>query len=171
MLDTAQYHNLEKMRQGVDQRFLVRMRGFSMLVRPLSIYEQNLVASEVLADLERKPKSQQNNMMETSLLAIKSLAKASTSDIDKTDPQVGEIELQRLTAQEIEFLWAEYVSACEKLNPRLEVMTPKEVNDLVEECKKKEDGVELALAKLSFWQVWNIARHLSTTPGERPQDK
>lgn len=164
------FKNLDKMRLGVASRFPLQMRGFTATFRPLSIYETNVVAAEVVAELAQKPKSQQNPIMENSLLSIKIIEKASTSDIDKTDPQISAMELQRLSPKEVEFLYAEYVSACDKLNPRIESMTQEQIDVLVEECKKKEDGLDSALAELSFWQVWNIARSCLTS-GERPQDK
>lgn len=170
MDDQFKFKNIDKMRMGIAARFPLVMRSFVGTFRPLSIYETNVVAAEVMAELQTKPKTQQNAMMENSLLSIKILEKASTSDIDKTDYQVSALELQRLSAPEIEFLYAEYVSAVDKMNPRLEVLTKEQIDDLVLECKKKEDGLDLALAQLSFWQVWNIARAY-LTPSEQPTDK
>jgi hypothetical protein len=140
------------------------MRGWQGLLRPLSIYEQNVVIAEVSQKLTELPKPQQNAMMENSLLCIKTLVKASTSDVDKTDFTLTEMELQRLSAVEIEFLHAEYVSACQKLNPRLEMLTKSDVDALVNECKKKGESLDSQLMELSFWQCWNIARQYCLTP-------
>jgi hypothetical protein len=162
--------NLEKMRLGINMRFPLQMRGFNCLFRPLSIYETNLVAAETLSELRSKNKDMQNNIMENSILSIKILEKASTSDVDKTDPLVSAMELQRLTPKEIEFLYAEYVTACDKLNPRIETISADDLQALIFDCKKKQDGLELALGELSFWQVWNIALYC-LTQSERPLDK
>lgn len=165
-----QFDNLDKMRQGTAQRFPITLRGYSGTFRPLSIFETNVVAAEVVAELKQKPISQQNQIMESSLLSIKILEKATTSDIGKTDPTLTAMELQRLSPKEIEFLYAEYVSACDKLDPRIETLTEEQLTALIADCKKKEDGLDSALATLSFWQVWNIARYCLTRD-EQPTDK
>lgn len=162
--------NIDKMRAGVDARFSIKMRQWRGLMRPLSIYEQNVIVAEVTQDLQQKPKAQQNGMMENSLLSIKILARASTSDVDKTDFMLTELELQKLTAKEIEFLYAEYVAACDRMNPRIEELSKAEIDVLIDECKKKEAGLPSALTELSFWQLWNVARS-SLTPDERPPAK
>lgn len=160
-----QSSNLDKMRAGVDARFPIILRGFSCLFRPLSMYETNIVAAEVLAEIQTKPKQQQNSMMENSLISIKTLERASTPDVEGGAPQVSGMELQKLSPQEIEFLFNEYVAGCEKLNPRLEEMNKKDIDALIDECKKKDEGLSSALMRLSFWQVWNIAHSLLTQDG------
>ncbi len=166
----GKFDNLDKMRQGVDTRFPLKMRGFQCLFRPLSIYETNVVAAEVVQEMSQKPKSQQNAIMENSLLSIKILEKASSSDIDKTDYAITSMELQRLSPKEIEFLYAEYVSVTEKVNPRLDKLSREQIKELIEDAKKKEGGLESALMTLSFWEVWNIALSC-LTPDEQPTGK
>jgi hypothetical protein len=162
------FDNIDRMRQGTAQRFPVNMRGYNGTFRPLSIYETNVVASETIAEMASKPKSQQNDLMENSILSMKILEKATTSDVNKTDPQLTFMELQQLSPKEIEFLYGEYVAACEKLDPKLEKMDPKEVQVLVEEAKKKEAGLGSALMTYSFSQVWNIALYLLTRDEQPP---
>lgn len=158
---------VEHMRMGTNSRFPIKLRSKkTILLRPLSIYEQNKVVTDSMEEQQSKPSLQQHSMMENTVLMLKTLELASTSDYGKTDFVLSTSEMQKLSAQELQYLWAEYVSACDKLNPRLEKMSKEDMQDLISECKKKEESWESALMNLSFWELWNMALHQSSTPSE-----
>lgn len=152
---------IDAMRMGTDYRVPVNVRGFRMLVRPLSMQETVEVASSVQARLDGLPVSARSSLTEHTILAQETLQKASTSDVGKTDYQITEVIMQKMTPDEISYLWKQYVSAIDKTNPSLEMMREEELVLLAEALKKSPPGeLGLALIELSFSQLVSLALHL-----------
>lgn len=151
---------IDAMRLGTDYRLEIKVRGFTMMVRPLAITESLEVAAKVQDELGALPENAQNRMTEHYLIARETLKIASTSDVGKSDFRITDLMMSKMTNDEIHFMFKQYVAACDRVNPALEMMREDEVISLVEEIKKKE-ALELdsALTELSFSQLASLARH------------
>lgn len=152
---------LDAMRLGVDYRLKIKVRGFEIMVRPLAIQESLQVASSVQMELAKLPKDAVNRLTEHFILAKETLKLASTSDVDKNDPKITDYVLSRMTNDEIHFLFKQYVSVCDKVNPALETMSPEEIQILVDELKKNssKEELDLQLIELSFSQLLSLVSH------------
>lgn len=152
---------IDAMRMGVDYRFRIVCRGFSMSARPLSIGESVEVGTKVSQRLNEMTEFEKNRLNEHSLLAYETLVLASTSDYGTNDPKISEYILKRLTPDELSFLFKQYVAECDKVNPCLEMMDAKDIRPLVEALKKspKED-LASQLIGLSFTQQVSTLFHL-----------
>ena len=154
---------IDAMRMGVDYRVPVKVRGFTCLFRPLSMQETVEVASAVQNHFMSLPAQSRNSLTENTLLAQKSLQLASTSDVGQTDFQLTEIICQRMTPDEIQFLWKQYCSAIDKANPSLELASAEEMGELVEALKKSpKESLASALIGLSFSQLVSLGSYLLT---------
>lgn len=157
--------HLQAMRLGINYRHPIVIRGFTLQVRPLTHMEQVETTQEVSAVMMDLPESARNRITEHSILCKKILVKASTSDVDANDPQITEMVLDRMTNEELQFLFKQYVSITDKCNPSLDAISINEVNELVADLKKNPTQ----LTELTFLQSVNIVRYLLTNDG-RHQD-
>lgn len=147
---------LEAMRQGVDYRMPVQVRGFSITLRPLSIMEQMQVAATVVENYNKLPTPAQNRLTENILKVKETLMIASTTDVGTNDPKITEYIVDRMTNDELQSLWKSYISACDRVNPSLDEMTMEQVNEIVDQVKKSPD----LLIELSFLELINVCRRL-----------
>lgn len=168
MLPGDESEILSKMRMGTNYRQTISLRKFSCDMRPLTIAETCQIASEVVDDLLKMSKSNQNSMMEHSLMAQKTLVLASTSQPGVKDFKLTEAEVAGMTPDEVHLLYKEYTAAVERVNPAMETLTKEELDLLVAHCKKKPSASELT--DLSFYQLVSLA-HFLLTKEESPQDK
>lgn len=155
---------IDAMRMGVDYRLEIKVRGFTMMVRPLAISETLQVAATVQDELSKLPESARNRMSEHFILAKETLKIASTSDVGKNDPRITDLMMTHMTNDELHFLFKQYVAATDKVNPAMETLTPEEVEAIVEELKKNSSDADLvsALTELSFSQLVSLARFYLT---------
>lgn len=150
---------LDAMRLGVEYKLTIKVRGFALVVRPLSISETLEVAHEVGSVLASLPQTAQTKITEQVLIAKHTLIKASTTDVGVNDPKITHMILDRMTADEVTLLFKQFVSACDKVNPALETLPDEELKSLVDGLKK--NGASEAI-ELSFLQLANIVRYLLT---------
>lgn len=150
---------LEEMRLGVAYRFEARVRGFAVMLRPLSMSETIEVAAEVAGDLESFPAHARNRVTEHSLFCKKTLVKASTSAPDARDPRLTEYILDRMTSDEVLFLFKQYTLGTDRVNPALETMPEETLRAMIEDLKKNPS----ALIERSTLELVNVARFLLTS--------
>jgi hypothetical protein len=154
--NTDRIPQIDAMRVGVDYYFNIKIKEFSLRVRPLSIVEQMQVAATVVQKFQALPVNHQNRLSENMLKAKETLIIASTSDVGSNDPQITEYILDRMTDTELSFMWKQYMEACDRVNPELEKMSVEEIEKIVLDLKKKERQ----LIELSFMELINLCRHL-----------
>lgn len=151
------------MRLGTEYRLEIKIRGFSIRVRPLSITESMQVASEVMDDFNRLPPSAKNSLSENTILAKKTLITASTSGPGANDPTITDLVLSQMTNDELHFLFKQYVAACDRVNPALELMSAEDVKLLADEIKKNSgEELDLQLIELSFLELASMAHYFLT---------
>ncbi len=162
-------NQLEAMRLGVDYTFEVKVRGFSLMLRPLAIIETidvtNRVIERVNHDMKSRPNGMLNPIFEQTMMALETLVMASTSDVGANDPKITYYVLERCSADELNSIFKEYVAGCDKVNPSLDRMNPDEIETIVDEIKKNPDWEKmplLPLIGLSHSQLANVALHLLT---------
>ena len=149
---------IEKMRMGAEYSFPVKCRGLRMFLRPLTINEHNHVMSETTRILSKSGMAT-NAPTEHSTYVSILLEMASTSAPGKTDPQITDVIVGRMTPDEIQFVYDQWLEGCKRCDPSLETMKPEELNAIVESIKKKEK----TLTELSSWETREVCRHLLTS--------
>lgn len=162
------------MRAGIDYRIPVKIRGFKIMLRPLSMLETQQVAATVKEKMEEAPESWRNSLTESAIRAKETIKLASTSKPGAGDFKIHDVTLDEMTADEALFLYKQYLAVCDKANPALERMPSKDLQALVEAIRapfavdpsKKNDPVaqeELvsALTELSFTQLVNVCLHMT----------
>jgi hypothetical protein len=153
---------LDQMRLGVDYRFIIKLRGFALDVRPLTVDETVSMTAEVICELQKLPDHQQNSQYEATLIAKKTLCMASTSAPGKNDPKMTEYILGRNTPEELQFLYNQWVDGTKRCSPAIENMAKAEVDALVADVKKNRD---LTLIQLSRSQLCAMVLFLLPTDG------
>lgn len=148
---------LEAMRDGVEYKFPVTIRKFTVHLRPLTNMEIIHVAREVVEETRRMENASQ--VEESILTSHKQLEKASTSDPETYDPKLTGVFLAKLTPGELDFLWKQYLAGCDRCNPSMEALNKDVVMQLVEQVKKSPN-VQFALTDRSFLELVNISLHL-----------
>jgi hypothetical protein len=147
---------LEQMRMGTQARFLIKMRKFEIMLRPLTVFETVSITGEVNEELSRRPDIARNAITEHVIFSIKSLEKASTSAPNRGDPKLTAAVLQDLSPDELAFLFKEYCAGVDRINPSMETISMERVNELVELAKKNNS----VLIELSFLELVNVCRVL-----------
>lgn len=156
---------IDQMRSGVNYRGSIRIRGYELFVRPLSLSETIKVAGNVAARLRDIPAGVRSSLHEHTILAMETIVLASTSDVGANDPQITETVVERMTPEEVQNLFLQYVSVVDKANPALEMLDSAEVQALVDQLKKSPtgpSGLAFQLTELSFSQVASIAHWYMT---------
>lgn len=163
MNEIDRIEQIDAMRLGTDYRFKVKIRGFEMWIRPLSISETIEVTSKTQEKLSMLPAQSRNVLTEHTILAKETLKLASTSDVGLGDIKITDLILDRMTNDEVHYLFKQYVAATDRCNPALELLQPEELTSLVNEVKKNK-GEELvsALTELSLSQLVSLAQHYVT---------
>lgn len=160
---------IDAMRMGVDYRFTCRVRQFEITLRPLSVFEVVRLTADVAEELKATPDKGRNSLTEHTLLAKKTLVLASTSDVGVNDPRITDYILERMTTDELHFLFKSYQRGCDGCNPALELMSADQVRDLVEVLKKSPLDREewaLALTELSLSQMISLIHHFLVTKSD-----
>jgi len=163
MNELDRIEQLDAMRLGTDYRFLVKIRGFEMYVRPLSISETIQVTANTQEKLSTLPAQLKNVLTEHTILAKETLKLASTSDVGRDDIKITDLILDRMTNDEVHFLFKQYIAATDRCNPALELLKAEDLTNLVNEVKKNK-GEELVsvLTELSLSQLVSLAQHYVT---------
>lgn len=138
---------LVKMRMGVDYKFMIKARNFAMEARPLTVDETTQVTATVLAELGKMPAHLQNSQLEAVLVAKETLELASTSEPGKYDPKISKLILGRLTPEELQFLYKQWVDGTLVCSPAIENMTAEELGALIAEVKKSPDSILTTLSR------------------------
>lgn len=140
---------LDQMRMGVEYRQLVRIRNFSVSLRPLTISEQIHVASDVAEEFAQMPEKMKHQLSEHTVLAKRTLIRASTPSPEVNSPLLTDLLIEKMTADEVLALFKEYNAICDKCNPMLDKMLSEDALALVDVLKKNPSR----LTELSFWQL------------------
>lgn len=167
MQNTDGLHQIDAMRQGVEYKFPIKVRGFELMVRPLSLLESNRIAQKVAESMKALPESARNRLTEHTYLAMFTLETASTSDVDSNDPKITQYVLERMTNDEVMAVFKQYASIVERCDPALEFLTQPEIDGLVAELKKNKseypaEAWDSQLIELSFLQLASLVRSLVT---------
>lgn len=149
--------DLDKMRMGIEYKFKVQIRGYNVELRPIEVGEQMEINREVMEWSANTPPALRNAMDENFMLAKKILEKASMTDPErKVIGPIAEFLLQKMTVDEMMFMYRQYLDGVARVNPALEEMTAEQLKEIAEEVKKSPER----LTDLSSWQLLNLARHL-----------
>lgn len=152
---------LTKMRLGVEFRWPIRIRGFEVSVRPLSMAETIEVMSRVAAEIKKSPEIYRNKVHEHALLAKEHLIMATTSQPGAGDFKLTHSVLNDFTPDELIALYKEYVSVTEKCDPSIETMPKEELERLVSALKKTpREDLDSQLTALSFLELKAVASSL-----------
>jgi hypothetical protein len=165
VLPTSTIEQIEQIRHGIDYRFVIQVRAFQMLARPLSMSETVEVANTVSATLQKIPEIARNRLVENTVLAKQTLITASTSDVGANDPKVTELILDRMTPEEIQAIFKQYLAGCDRCNPSLEKMSKDDLLALVDDIKKNAptpEALDLVLTRLSHLHLLNLTSFLLT---------
>lgn len=161
---------LDQMRAGIDYKIPIRIRKFSFMARPLTIIETNQVAVTVRDAMEKMNDAERNRLSEHTLVAKETLKLASKPDPDSKEIGLTDGLLDRMTNDEVHAMFKQYVAVCDKVNPSLELLSPAEVKQMVDELKKKDQAdLVLALIDLSFSDLVSVCQSL--IKGDLPTDK
>lgn len=153
---------IEAMRMGVDYSFRIALRGFSCNVRPLSNSEFTQAYASVAEYMRLVPEFRRTKLTEDNALAREFL-KLATSVFGQPVGALTDPILDRMSNDEIMFLYKEWLAVCDKVNPVLERMSVENIKALVEEVKKNPpEDLAFQLTELSFSQMRNILFYLLT---------
>ena len=136
---------IEKMRAGVKETYDICLRELVIPVRVLSVDEIN--------EIRRQAKSYAARFQgdETDVnLAIQKLTLSKASDIAGV-PLLNDrfYKESRMTVDEINYLYNEYIRVMDTVNPSLEQITPEQFRALVDALKKKNvSASDLSLRQL-----------------------
>lgn len=145
---------------GVDYRFPLNIRSYRIFVRPISVMETIQVASNVTEALQSQPESARHRLTENLFIARETLKVASTPEVgSKVQPAITDYVLERMTPDEIEYAFKQYVSACDKVNPALEELPEEQLKEIVETLKKNPSQA----IEQSFLALVNVVRFLMTS--------
>jgi hypothetical protein len=152
--------DLNALRQGIDYKFPVSLRGTKYTLRPLSINEEDRITREVLREMHEIPQHERSSMSESIRMIVKKLEAASTSDVGKSDYTLPVGTTERWTPKEIDYVFKEWMTECDKANPRPEKLTGEQIHDAVSVLKKSTAKAETIMIELSFFQLVDICQHL-----------
>lgn len=155
---SSDFPDLEAMRQGINYRFPVACRGKSWQLRPLSSIEIIQSASETSDRLSKLPEGQQNGITTSLLNAMYQLEKASSEDVGQPG-NLTVVMLERMTPDEVNHIWKQYVRITDKVNPDIEDVPAEELENIVEGLKKNSDPVSL-LTDLSISRLVAVCLRL-----------
>lgn len=157
---------LAAMRMGVDYTFDIRLRGFSVPVRPISVAETLQVASEVSRDMATIPSQSRTNVHEAYLIALYTLQRASRPFDSRVESALTKGTIDRFTSAELLGLFEQYRDGCNRLDPALEEISHERLRELVEAAKKNTS----TLTGLSRKHLETLALYLLTS-ADSPEGK
>lgn len=150
MLPSDRIEQIDAMRAGVDYNFVIRLRDFALAVRPITVAENLRITGDVMAELLKMPEAGRSSAKESNLLATHMLIQASTSGPDKNDPKITAYIVERMTPDELQHLYMEWVDGCKKCSPTIEHVDDKELMELADMVKKNPETVtQLSRSRLS----------------------
>ncbi len=153
---------IEAMRMGVEYSFPVNLRKFTCSMRPLSNSEMTKCYGEVNSFMRTLPESKRTKVAEDSYLA-REFIKHASSPFEMWAPQISDVMLDRMSNDEIMFIYKEWQAICDKVNPCLELMPTESIKELVEDIKKNTPAdLDYQLTELSFGQIRSILLYLLT---------
>lgn len=158
-MKSSDFPDLQAMRQGIEFVFPVTCRGRTWKLRPLASLEIIQSASETADALSKLPDSQQSQVTASLLNASHQLIKASSSDLGATDATLTQQLLERMTPDEINSIWKQYVRITDRVNPDLEEMPAERLLQLVEDLKKNSEN-DSRLTDLPISHLIAVCRHL-----------
>lgn len=148
---------IEDMRLGVDYTGTIKLRGFQVSVRPLSMAETLQVENNCQIAFSKMPEPSKTQLRWNHFYAKETLKLATTSDLDKNDSQLTDPILDRMTPEEVQALMKQYVAFVDRVNPVLENVNNKEtLGALIEQVKKNPSQ----LTELSLSQLTALCHHL-----------
>jgi hypothetical protein len=136
---------LKKMREGVKEVHNISLRGFNIPVRVLSLAEMNLIRKDAISQaLANKGDGTDVNVITQQTV----LKMASTID-SSGGPLLSDKVLERMTTDELNYLYNEYVRVSESVNPSVEHISHDAFRELVNALKKNMiTSVDLSLPQL-----------------------
>lgn len=153
---------IEQMRMGVDYSFNVKLRSFSVILRPLSNAEMMEAHSAVQTIMSGKPKHLLSRISEDNELAKEYLERAS-SPYGKFAPALSKPMLEQMTNEEVMYFYKEWMAVVDRVNPHLEKLSVPQLEEIVHAVKKNpSEDLHYQLTELSFGQLANLALYLLT---------
>ena len=153
---------LEAMRMGVDYSYPARVRGLTIMLRPLTIAEYLEMAHTIVLEMSKMPEHMRTAVMEDTIKAKETIKRASQTSSTKYDPQIFDATLNNMTSDELLAFYKQYLECMDKVNPMLELLPPEEMENLVASLKKKREDLASQLIQLSFSERVSLLHHLLT---------
>lgn len=158
---------LQKLRAGTDEVHEVIMRGVSIPVRVLSQSEYNRIRKDSIQAtvMEDGDETDKNIRIQKATLMLASTLKHGAA------PMLSDKLLDKMTNDELSFLYEEYVAKMDTVNPRLEQMSEDEFKAIVEALKKNSvTSKDLSIRQLraictAFQDLIQRAENLKSPPG------
>ena len=148
---------LELMRQGVQYKFSLKIRNWSVPVRPVTVGEHMSINNEVINDMAGLSPLMRSTLNESYMLAKSMLKKASAEPPPSTRlGPITDLLLDSMTIDEVLFLYTQYEAGVAKVNPKFELLSNDDVQELISKVKKKES----ALTDCSFSQLVSMVHSL-----------
>ena len=163
-MKSSDFPDLDAMRLGVSYQFPVTCRAKTWRLRPLSSLEIIQSAADTADALSRLPEGQQIGTTGSLLNAMYQLEKASAPDVGEPGT-LSVAMMQRMTPDEVNHIWKQYVRITDTVNPDLESVPAEELERIVGELKKNSHPASL-LIDLSISRLIEVClRLLGTTEG------
>lgn len=164
MMHTGDMDNdIQAMRMGVDYTFPVRLRSFQVALRPLANSEMIKCYQDVSIYMASLPAAARSKIAEDNALAREFL-KAASSPFGQYAPRITDAMMDQMTTDEVMFLYREWMSICEKVNPALEKMPADQLKSIVDILKKNPvTDLDSQLTELSFYQLRSLVTFLLTS--------
>ena len=160
----SQDQELNAMRTGVAWVVPVKLREFTIRLRPLTIIEQAEVDQNVNAYMARLPVEKRVPIIEAGAKARETIKKSSTANVTAGEQGIYDAQLDQMTSDEIRYLYKQYLGHMEHVNPELETMPRERLEEIVSYLKKTPQKDLLSeLTELSTVQLANVILHLLTS--------
>lgn len=137
-MKTTDFPDLELMRAGVDYKFTISLRDYRVTVRPLTATEIVSAASKAAESYMKLSETERVNISASLLSAMYHLEMSSAPDVG----EMGKLPfamLQKMTPDEVNHLFKQYVRVTERVNPDFEEIPLDRVKELVSNLKKNSD--------------------------------
>lgn len=136
---------LAKMRAGVKEVHEIKMRDLVVPVRVLSQDEVNAVRREAIA----KATGMNGDDVDKNVWVQKLTLKLASDVTKKNVPILSDSLLGMLTTDELAYLYEEYITAMDSVNPSLETLSGERFREIVDALKKSQLGTrDLSLLQL-----------------------
>jgi hypothetical protein len=137
---------LAKMRAGIRQHHIIRLRDLEIPVRVVSIDEMNAIRRDAVRQamtISGGDEVDKNVAVQKTTLKI-------ASTVPGQAPLLSDKLLEKMTVDEVNYLYEEYVKVLDDVNPAVERMSDEKVRELVDAIKKKDlvSARDLSLVQL-----------------------